>query len=75
MERNHGSLPEGWEVHHLNGVKSDNRPENLAGLPGKKHKLVLQAMQLRIRRLELSLSESRAIVSSMQAGQAAMVMS
>ena len=30
-------LPEGWVIHHLNGIKTDNRPENLVAMPLKKH--------------------------------------
>lgn len=30
-------LPEGWSIHHLNGLKSDNRPQNLVALPNRKH--------------------------------------
>lgn len=37
-EQAHGRpLPQGWVVHHLNGVKTDNRPENLAGMPRHQH--------------------------------------
>jgi len=45
-------LPKGWIIHHLNGIKDDNRPVNLAALPNKKHYLVLQVKAKRIQELE-----------------------
>jgi len=51
------SLPEGWVIHHINGIKNDNRPENLAGMPAKNHHgfLVEQVLKKRIRELEAEL--------------------
>lgn len=48
------SLPQGWVVHHLNGIKDDNRPCNLLGLQRSKHhvELVNRALKERIRELE-----------------------
>ena len=47
------SLPDGWVVHHLNGIKSDNRPSNLIALPSKKHRYWIPKLQKRIRELEV----------------------
>jgi len=51
-ERAHGPLEKGWEVHHLNGVKTDNRLENLLAMEGHKHKDYIPALHRRIRELE-----------------------
>jgi hypothetical protein len=52
-EENHQHpLPEGWLIHHLNGVKSDNRPENLVATPSRNHADFIAALQNRIRKLE-----------------------
>lgn len=47
-------LPQGYVIHHLNGIKGDNRLENLTALPRGKHHgwLIHQALQQRIRELE-----------------------
>ena len=56
-EEAHGKpLPKGWIIHHLNGIKDDNRPKNLMALPNKKHYLVLQAKAKRIQELEALLN-------------------
>ena len=56
-EQAHGKpLPKGWVIHHLNGVKDDNRISNLVALPNMKHCLLLQAKAKRIQELEAILN-------------------
>jgi len=47
-------LPENWCIHHLNGIKNDNRPENLVAIPKKDHKgyTFIHNLQNRIKELE-----------------------
>ena len=45
-------IPGGWIIHHLNGIKDDNRLINLVGLPKRKHYLILAAKAKRIQELE-----------------------
>jgi len=61
-ENHHQPLPDDWIVHHLNGIKNDNRPENLLGLPNKTHCRILpekekhiQMLENRVRNLEKAL--------------------
>ena len=49
-------LPKGWIIHHLNGIKNDNRLCNLVALSRKNHALVLQAKAKRIQELEALLN-------------------
>lgn len=60
-QANEKPLPKGWVVHHLNGIKDDNRPENLLALPrGEHHKHPFPAIepyQVRIRELERQLAD------------------
>lgn len=45
-------LPDGWVIHHFNGIKNDNRSVNLLAMPNKKHGLFISSLQKRIFELE-----------------------
>jgi len=51
---NNKLLPDGYVIHHLNGIKTDNRPENLVTIKPKNHGgwTYTQALQKRIKELE-----------------------
>ena len=54
-EQHHGKkIPKGYVIHHLNGIKDDNRPENLVAVKPKDHErwTYVKALQSRIRQLE-----------------------
>lgn len=51
-ERANGPLPDGWHVHHKNGIKDDNRIENLEAMPWKKHRELIPELLSRISKLE-----------------------
>lgn len=54
-ERVHNKpLPKDWVIHHLNGIKTDNRPRNLLAMPAKSHhsSMVLLETKKRLRETE-----------------------
>jgi len=66
-EEMHGKyLPEGWIVHHLNGIRSDNRPSNLVALPNRKHNRLIHEYMARLRQLEI---ENRQLRRALEDGQ------
>lgn len=50
-------VPKGWLIHHLNGIKTDNRPENLEAMPNSEHHRLPEPYKERIRILEARIAE------------------
>lgn len=59
-------LPKGWSIHHLNGILTDNRPENLVAMPTKKHDNYIPILKKRIRALE---AENNRLHRALETGQ------
>lgn len=54
-EANGKTIPKGWIIHHINGIKGDNRASNLIAMPNKKHDILIAALTKRIQELEARL--------------------
>ena len=62
-EQAHGKpLPKGWVIHHLNGIKTDNRISNLVALPKYQHNAILAAKAKRIQELEAMLHQQGQLI-------------
>jgi len=59
-------LPDGWQIHHLNGIGTDNRPENLVAMPDKKHIRLIPIYRQRIRELEAKIKLLERALDSQQ---------
>lgn len=58
-EAHNHPLPENWIIHHINGIKGDNRPKNLLAMPRQGHSpsLTVKEVQKRLREVEAELSQ------------------
>jgi hypothetical protein len=67
-EAHNKRLPDGWVVHHINGIKTDNRPSNLFAMPRTKHSpwLLLQKAQEELRKAQI---ENRQLQQSLENNQ------
>ena len=60
-EFNKMPLPKGYIIHHVNGIKADNRIKNLLAIPLGQHSpgLTVKEVQKRLREVEAELSQQR----------------
>jgi hypothetical protein len=69
-QANNKKLPKGWNVHHKNGVRNDNRPCNLMALNPSEHMKtthrMIESLKSRIRELE---AENKLLQKALEAGQ------
>ena len=66
-QEHHGELPPGWHIHHINGIKDDNRVENLRAMPSREHMRYLAMQQEELRRHEIENQALRARVAYLEA--------
>jgi len=65
-EQVYGPIPKGWLVHHLNGIKNDNWPENVCAMSRTKHGIdqLFPAFEKRIVGLEKEVEQLNELVQS-----------
>jgi len=66
-EYHHRKLPKGWLIHHLNGIKDDNRPQNLIAMKRGEHTHQTEPFKKRVRELEI---ENRQLRQALEKNQA-----
>lgn len=59
-------LTQGWIVHHVNGIKDDNRPDNLMALQKGRHYKIIPEMAKKIRALEIENRQLRRALEDSQ---------
>lgn len=63
-EVNQKPLPKGWVIHHINGIKDDDRPENLEAMPTLSHDRLIPTLKKKIYELEIENTLLRACFNS-----------
>jgi hypothetical protein len=70
-EEAHGQpLPDGWVIHHKNGIRDDNRIENLLAMPKSTHDNYIPKLQDTVRNLEGTVLALAAMVVALRAERA-----
>ncbi len=59
-------LPKGYCIHHLNGIKDDNRPENLVAMKAGEHIHQTEPFKKKIRQLEIENRQLRRALEDSQ---------
>ena len=59
-------LPAGWVIHHLNGIKNDNRPSNLMAMRRGEHINQTEPFKRKIRELEI---ENKLLQKALESNQ------
>lgn len=65
-EYHHRKLPKGWVVHHFNGIKPDNRPQNLVAMKNGEHIHQAEPFKKKIRQLEIENRQLRRALEDSQ---------
>lgn len=63
-QANNTELPDGYDIHHLNGIKNDNRPDNLVAMKHGEHTGQTIPYKKRILELEEQIKRSKLLISN-----------
>ena len=65
-EQANGPIPRGWIIHHINGLRNDNRLVNLLAIPRGRHstKYITEATKKRIVELDTENTQLKELISA-----------